>query len=272
MRNRASPCGIPPRRGSRQPCSLAAPRWPPAGAVALRRERTRVALCAIALAAAALVPGPPVSGQEHNATSPTAGGGSGGDLAERVGALERAVGSQDGESALVPTVLTSLVAILAATQSAYLAVLFDRRRRRPMLAWSTHGEGRRLGRRDMPDGSSTLMVRVTNVGDAPAVDIESRTTASVRGPVTQEPVTEEPRGGAGPAGPTLDFVGSLHPEASADIPISLSSGELSRIQGGGVAVLDIVLEYRRADGRQYSSGIAVVYSGRFEVLVTRWRD
>jgi len=226
-----------------------------------------VALCALALAAAALVPCPPTLGQEHNATSPTVGGGSGGDLAERVGALERAVGSQDGESALMPTVLTSLVAILAATQSAYLAVLFDRRRRRPMLAWSTYGEGRRLGRRDMPGGSATLMVRVTNVGDAPAVDIESRTTASVRGPVTQEL-----RGEAGSAGPTLDFVGSLHPEASADIPISLSSGELSRIQGGGVAVLDIVLEYRRSDGRPYSSGIAVVYSGRFEVLVTRWRD
>lgn len=214
-----------------------------------------------------LVTCPQALGQEHNATSPAGGGALDGALADRVGALERAVASQDRESVLLSAVLPSLIAILAGTQSAYLAVLFDKRRRRPMLAWSTHGEGRRLGKREMLDGSVTLMVRVTNVGDASAVDIESRTTASVQGPGEREL-----RGKAGPAGPALDFVGSLHPEASADIPITLSSGDLSRIHAGEVAVLDIVLEYKRADGRPYSCGIAVIYSGRFEVLVTRWRD
>lgn len=232
----------------------------------MRLACARTALCALALAAA-LAPGPLALGQEHNATSPAAGGASDGALAARVDALERAVASQDRESALTSAVLPSLIAILAGTQSAYLTVLFDRRRRRPMLAWSTYGEGYRLGKRAMPDGSTTLMVRVTNVGEASAVDIESRTAASV-----QEPGERELRGKAGPAGPTLDFVGSLHPGASADIPIALSGGELSRIQGGAVAAIDIVLEYKRADGRAYSCGIAVFYSGKFEVLVTRWRD
>lgn len=235
----------------------------------MRRVCARAALCALALAlvATAPVPGPQAQGQEHNVTSPVGSDARDGALADRVGALERAVASQDRESVLLSAVLPSLIAILAGTQSAYLAVLFDRGRRRPMLAWSTHGEGRRLGKRATPGGSATLMVRVTNVGDASAVDIESRATTSVR-----EPGAQELRGEAGPAGPALDFVGSLHPGASADIPITLSGDELSRIQGGDVAVLDIVLEYKRADGRSYSCGIAVVYSGQFEVLVTRWRD
>lgn len=233
----------------------ALPRRALEGALALRRACMRTVLCVLAAVAAALVSGPEASGQEHNATSPAAGGARDGDLADRVGALERAAAPQGTEPLLVSVAIPSVIAALAGAQSACLAVLFDRRRRRPMMAWSTHGEGRRPGRRDMPDGTATLMVRVTNVGDASAVDIESRTTTGVR-----EPGAREARGEAGPDGPALDFVGSLHPEASADMPIALSGDGLSGIQRGDVAVLDIVLDYKGADGRAHSCGIAVIYS------------
>lgn len=231
----------------------------------MRLRAALMALCVLAIAAMTLGHGPQAQGQEHNATAAARDGTHDDGLAARVDALERAAAREGQESILISALLPSLLAIIAGAQSAYLTVHLDKRRRRPTLAWTTYGDGNRLDKKNMPDGSVTLMVRITNVGEAAAVDIESRTTTSVQEPSGQA-------GQAASADPTIDFVGSLHPKASADIPITLSSGELERIRDGEVATLDIVLDYKGADSRAYSCGIAVIYSGRFEVLVTRWRD
>jgi len=234
------------------PQDRAAPRQ--AEAVGTRRSAARIALCALAIAAVALGHGPLALGQGHNATAPATGG-----AAAEAG---RAAALPDAGHDVTSVVASSLAGILAGTHSAYLTMLLDRRRTRPAIAWSSYGEGNNIAEKALPDGSTALMVRITNVGQVAAVDIVSHMSTSVDGPGGEGPKPDSSSG----------FVGSLHPGASTDVLAVLSAEEIGRVRDGRTARLEVVLEYTAVDGRRYSCGIVGLYSGRYGVLETIWRD
>ena len=183
----------------------------------------RMALCAL-VAAYALAHIPPLLAQEPGVSSPAQNRERLDALAERVEELE-GEGEPVTEARLsVPYVVLTAV---AGTQLAYLTVQMFRNRARPVLSWTVRDDGDGFELRDMPDGSKRIAVRITNVGQAAAVDIVWHAGTRVSARATRNiPLDASPH-----------FVGSLYPSASAQVLIAVSSAEHAKGHGRRDGVL-----------------------------------
>lgn len=219
----------------------------------MRNRDMRMTLFALAIVAALGHP-PLLLGQEHAEPSPGQNGMRIDDLSARVKALEGADRRATESWLSVPYVVLTAV---AGTQLAYLTVQIFRNRARPVLSWSAFDDGREFALRDMPDGSKQLAIRITNVGQAAAVDIvwhvgtmvAARTAADI-------PLDSGPH-----------FVGSLHPGASTQVLIPVSGAEHARAMGGEMVSFSLMLRYKSMGNRRYAHKVSGRYSKDGRLLV-----
>lgn len=215
-------------------------------AIALCGHVARMALCAL-VAAAALGHVPPLLAQEPGVPSPA-------QNLERIDALSERVEELEGEGEPVTEARLSVpyvvLTAVVGTQLAYLTVQMFRNRERPVLSWTVIDGGDGFELRDMPDGSKRIAVRITNVGQAAAVDIvwHAGTRASAR--ATRNV----------PLGASPNFVGSLYPSASAQVLIAVSSAEHARVMDGEMVSFSLVLRYKSMGNRRYTHRVFGSYS------------
>lgn len=222
-----------------------------AGAAALRRG-ARMAPFALAVAAALLGP-VPLLGQEGDAPTPGQNKELIDALSERVRDLEDAAGRDPAYGIDVPTAILAVVAIVEAVN--YVAQAL-RGRVRPVLAWSACGDGLKFTLSEMPGGAKFLAVRITNVGQAAAVDIVERVG------VTFSAKRARVRPGSRP-----HHVGSLYPGASTQVVIPLSDAEHKRVLDGETMTFRLLLGYGSMGGRRYTYSVSGMCSGDLRILV-----
>lgn len=242
----AGPAGTPPC-----PCDLR-PGTQASGQRASRRGTAIAALCMLA-AAVALGSPVPLLGQEGDAPTPGQNGERIDALSERVSALEGGDGRGAWDWASAWPAVVAVVALLEVVHRVIRAVLG---RARPALSWVESGEGLKFLLGAMPDGSTRLAIRVTNVGQAAAVDVVAyvgtRVSAHAGGRV---------RHGAHP-----HPMGSIGPGDSAQVPVPLSVTEHERVMGGETVTFEAELLYKDMGNRTYVYVVTGMYSTRLEYL------
>jgi len=181
--------------------------------------------------------------------------------AERIDALSSRVKALEGEgrpgTEEWPAVPYVVLMAVAGTQLAYLTAQMFRNRARPVLSWSMLDDGLEFALRDMPDGSKRIAVRITNVGQAAAVDIVWNAGTMVSALATE----------AIPVGASTHFMGSLHPGASAQILVPVSGAEHARIMGSESVAFVLVLRYKSMGNRRYTHRVSGMYSKDSRALV-----
>lgn len=214
--------------------------------------RRGVALFALA-SAAALVSPVPLLGQEGGGPTPSQNEELINSLSERVGALE-AKGGQGGTDWLAA--LPVIIAAIALLEVAYRVLKALRGRTRPMLSWDTFEDGRKFLLVEAPGGSMCPAIRVTNVGQAAAVDIVAYVGVRVSAHAGSRVLP----------GTRPHPVGPLSPGASAEVPIPLSAEEHGRVMGSETAVFEAEVLYKGTGGRVYKYTVSGMYSWRLEFL------
>jgi len=229
------------------------------------RDELSLSVCsfraaALFLAVACVAFGEPAQalGQAHNATTHAQLADEIARLNERIGDLESGMEGRWSQSPTMTIIIAIAAGVAASTHSAYLVEWLSRHRLRPVLAWSTFEKGRKLAKRNLPDGIPVIMVRMTNVGQVAAVDVVSRTRIRISKP--------NERGVLRRTKP--DSLGSLHSSASTDILVKLSEDEWNMIQNGTTVTFTITLEYKTVGSRKYSYKASVTYSENTEALRT----
>lgn len=246
------PCGVPPGHGRRPARRRGAVRQAQARGVALRRGMARAALCLLA-AAAALVSPVPLLGQEDNAPTPGQNAERIGELSERVRALEEGDGQGAWDWA---SAWPAAVAVVALLEVAYRVIRAARGRTRPTLGWSASDDGLKFSIRDIPGGATCLAVRVTNFGQAAAVDIVGRAGFAFSAKRTRVRINPRPH-----------HVGSLNPGASTLVLVPLSGAERKRALDGEAMTFRLLLSYGAMGGRRYTYGMSGMRYGSLSVLV-----
>lgn len=221
-------------------------------------EPFRATVFAMTVACIVLLEPAQAMGQAHNATAHGQLADEVARLSERIGGLEAGMGAQWRQSPTLAIIIAIAAGVAASTHSAYLVEWLSRHRLRPVLAWVTFGEGRKLVKRSLPGGPTVVMVRITNVGQVAAMDVVSRARVGVSSHMERRFLRH--------ARP--DLVGSLHPGTSTDILVEISEEEHSVIQGGGTARLEITLEYMTVDNRRHSYIVGGSYSEGANALKT----
>jgi len=208
----------------------------------------------IAMAAAGALGAPvPIFGQGQDAPAPAQDWELVKALSERVRALEEAAGQDtageiDASTAVLATVaLAELANYVARTLWA---------RTRPVLAWSPFDDGSKFSLREIQGGAKCLAVRITNVGQAAAIDIVGRAG-----------VTFSAKRAGARLDPRQHHVGSLHPGASAQVLVPLSDAEHRRAMGGEPMTFRLLLRYGAMRGRRYTYDVSGMRSGSLSVLV-----
>lgn len=216
----------------------------------------RNALCAVLIAlpvAIALGSPAPILGQEPGDPTPGQNEERISALAERIRALE-GKGEQGGVDWLAA--LPVIIAAVALLEVAYRVIKALRSRARPVLSWDTFGKGQKFLLVEVPGGPMCPAVRVTNVGQAAAVDIVAYVGVRV-----SAHAGSRVRPGARPYP-----VGPLNPGSSTVVPIPLSDEEHARVLYNETAVFEVEVLYKDTGGRDYESIVAGMYSGRLEFL------
>lgn len=214
--------------------------------------RRGVALFALAAAAALWSP-VPLLGQEGGAPTPGQNGERIDALSERVGDLEDAAGKDPAYGIDVPTAILAAVAIVEAVNYAVQAL---RGRTRPILAWSACDDGLKFSLGSIPGGAKFLSVRITNVGQAAAVDIVGRVGVTFSAKRARIRLGSRPH-----------HVGSLYPGASTQVFVPLSGVEHKRALDGETMTFRLLLCYGAMGGRRYTYSVSGMYSGGLRILV-----
>lgn len=218
----------------------------------MRRAGARGAL--LALAAAAALGSPfPLLGQAPEGPTPGQNAERIDALAERVVELEGAAGQDPQYPVDAPT---AVLAALALAEAGNLIVQALRGRTRPILAWSASDDGLKFSLRDIPGGAMCLAVRVTNVGQAAAVDIVGRAGFTFSAKRARVRLNPRPH-----------HFGSLHPGASTLVLVPLSGAERKRALGREAMTFRLLLSYGAMGGRRHTYGMSGVRSGSLSVLV-----
>jgi len=208
----------------------------------------------IAMAVAGAL-GAPVQlfGQEQDAPAPAQDGELVKALSERVRALEEAVGRDTvGEF----DASTAVLAVIPLVELVNYVVRKLWARTRPILGWSPFDDGSKFSLREIQGGAKGLAVRITNVGQAAAIDIVGRAG-----------VTFSAKRARARLDPRQHHVGSLHPGASAQVFVPLSDAEHRKALNGEPMTFRLLLRYGTMKGRRYTYGVSGMRSGSLSVLV-----
>lgn len=174
-------------------------------------------------------------------------------LSERVRALEDGARGDEWDW---PAAWLAAVAAVPLIEAVHRVLTALRNRTRPVLSWAEFGDGLKFSLGVLPDGSWRLAIRITNVGQAAAVDIVGYvgTRVSAHAGARIRP------------GSRRHVVGSLHPGASAQVPIPLSAGEHERVTGNETAMFEVELLYKSINNRVYRYMVTGMYSAGLEFL------
>jgi len=207
--------------------------------------------------AAALGDPAPLLGQEDGAAVPGQVADELARMDERIESLEADAAEYRGASQLTNIAIAIVVSFVGGAHSAYLLEWLSRHRTRPILSWSMFDDGLQFALKDAPGGSKGVVLRITNVGHAAAVDIVGY--SGVRVPAYGG---EEIFLGTRP-----QFVGSLHPGASAQVLVPLSRAEHEMVMGGETAEFALLLRYKAMNNRSYAYMVSGTYSRDARVLI-----
>lgn len=216
------------------------------------RVRVRAAVVVLATAAALATP-MPLLGQEGNGPTP-------GQNRELINALSERVMAIEGKDAQDAwdwlATWPAIVAVVALLEVVHRVLKAIRSKSRPILAWSAFDDGLKFSLRDAPGGAKFLAVRVTNVGQAAAVDIVGRAGVTLSAKRARVRVGSRPH-----------HVGSLYPGASTQVFIPLSDAEYRRALGGEAMAFRVLLRYGAMGGRRYAYSMSGMRSGGLSVMV-----
>lgn len=233
----------------------------------MRRSCMRTVMCAVATAVA-LGSTVPVLGQEDggmvadglarmNERIDAIEADGLASMNERIDAIEADVTEYRGSSQLTNIAIAIAVSFAGGAHSAYLVEWLSRHRTRPILSWSMFDDGLPFTLRDTTDGSMAIAVRITNVGHAAAVDIVGHAGVRISAYGASEIFLDT----------QPNFVGSLHPGASAQVLVTLSRAEHKMVMEGKTAEFALLLRYKAMNNRSYTYRVSGTYSRDVRILV-----